>query len=156
MFQSVIQKSPIVFFLHSCLKLELKVSRVSLKWMRVPFIVQWGQTAVSPHELICPSCSGCSRAASGTSKDKEPPKKAKTPQGRFDSPEDTRKDVLESEDAYASFSLVWVSFFIVCTSCASFYLWIKSYYHDADSVISVLMLTSISYRGKGQLIFNLI
>ena len=30
--------------------------------------------------------------------DKEPLKKAKTPKGRFDSPEDKSKDVLESED----------------------------------------------------------
>lgn len=37
----------------------------------------------------------CSRAASGAVKDKEPLKKAKTPQGRFDSPEEPRKDVLE-------------------------------------------------------------
>nr|XP_046258214.1 succinate dehydrogenase assembly factor 4, mitochondrial [Scatophagus argus] len=38
---------------------------------------------------------GWSRAASGTLKDKEPLKKAKTPQGRFDSPEEKSKDVLE-------------------------------------------------------------
>lgn len=57
-----------------------------------------GQTAVSLQDLLCPSCSGCSRAASGAPKDKEPLKKAKTPQGRFDSSEETRKDVLESED----------------------------------------------------------
>ena len=42
------------------------------------------------------ACSGFSRAASGQAKDKEPLKKAKTPQGRFDSPE-APKDVLESE-----------------------------------------------------------
>ncbi|XP_038593559.1 succinate dehydrogenase assembly factor 4, mitochondrial [Micropterus salmoides] len=39
--------------------------------------------------------SGCSRAASGAAKDKEPLKKAKTPQGLFDSPEEKSKDVLE-------------------------------------------------------------
>ncbi|XP_069370447.1 succinate dehydrogenase assembly factor 4, mitochondrial [Paralichthys olivaceus] len=39
--------------------------------------------------------TGCSRAASGAVTDKEPLKKAKTPQGRFDSPEDKSKDVLE-------------------------------------------------------------
>lgn len=72
--------------------------------MTVSFLVQSGQTAVSPHDLFCPYCSGCSRAASGTPKDKEAPKKAKTPQGRFDSTEETRKDVLESEDAYAPYS----------------------------------------------------
>ncbi|XP_034537751.1 succinate dehydrogenase assembly factor 4, mitochondrial [Notolabrus celidotus] len=39
--------------------------------------------------------SGCSRSASSTAKDKEPLKKAKTPQGRFDNPEEKQKDVLE-------------------------------------------------------------
>ncbi|XP_042358075.1 succinate dehydrogenase assembly factor 4, mitochondrial [Plectropomus leopardus] len=39
--------------------------------------------------------TGCSRAASGAVKDKEPLKKAKTPQGRFDSPEEKSKDVLQ-------------------------------------------------------------
>ncbi|XP_041803847.1 succinate dehydrogenase assembly factor 4, mitochondrial [Chelmon rostratus] len=39
--------------------------------------------------------TGCSRAASGAVKDKEPLKKAKTPQGRFDNPEEKNKDVLE-------------------------------------------------------------
>ncbi|KAM3606065.1 uncharacterized protein V6R79_010121 [Siganus canaliculatus] len=39
--------------------------------------------------------TGCSRAASGAVKDKEPLKKAKTPQGRFDSTEEKRGDVLE-------------------------------------------------------------
>ncbi|XP_041645869.1 succinate dehydrogenase assembly factor 4, mitochondrial [Cheilinus undulatus] len=39
--------------------------------------------------------SGCSRAASGAATSKEPLKKAKTPQGRFDSPEEKQKDVLE-------------------------------------------------------------
>ncbi|XP_074532302.1 succinate dehydrogenase assembly factor 4, mitochondrial [Halichoeres trimaculatus] len=39
--------------------------------------------------------TGCSRSASSAVKDKEPLKKAKTPQGRFDSPEEKNKDVLE-------------------------------------------------------------
>ncbi|XP_035519825.1 succinate dehydrogenase assembly factor 4, mitochondrial [Morone saxatilis] len=39
--------------------------------------------------------TGCSRAASGAVSDKEPLKKAKTPQGRFDLPEEKSKDVLE-------------------------------------------------------------
>ncbi|XP_076600109.1 succinate dehydrogenase assembly factor 4, mitochondrial [Chaetodon auriga] len=39
--------------------------------------------------------TGCSRAASGAVKDKEPLKKAKTPQGRFDSSEEKHKDVLQ-------------------------------------------------------------
>ncbi|XP_068597229.1 succinate dehydrogenase assembly factor 4, mitochondrial [Brachionichthys hirsutus] len=34
--------------------------------------------------------TGCRRAASGAPKDNEPPKKAKTPQGRFDSPEEEK------------------------------------------------------------------
>ncbi|XP_033472716.1 succinate dehydrogenase assembly factor 4, mitochondrial [Epinephelus lanceolatus] len=38
--------------------------------------------------------TGCSRAASGAVKDKEPLKKAKTPQGRFDSSEKSQ-DVLQ-------------------------------------------------------------
>uniref|UniRef100_UPI0037E976E3 succinate dehydrogenase assembly factor 4, mitochondrial n=1 Tax=Semicossyphus pulcher TaxID=241346 RepID=UPI0037E976E3 len=42
-----------------------------------------------------PAITGCSRAASGAVKDKEPLKKAKTPQGRFDSPEEKQKDVLQ-------------------------------------------------------------
>uniref|UniRef100_A0A3P8RNX4 Succinate dehydrogenase assembly factor 4, mitochondrial n=1 Tax=Amphiprion percula TaxID=161767 RepID=A0A3P8RNX4_AMPPE len=40
--------------------------------------------------------TGCSRTASGAVKGREPLKKAKTPQGRFDSTEDKSKDVLES------------------------------------------------------------
>lgn len=63
---------------------------------------------MSPHDLFRLSRSGCSRAASGTPKDKEAPKKAKTPQGRFDSPEETRKDVLESEDACAPLYLTFI------------------------------------------------
>ncbi|XP_071387147.1 succinate dehydrogenase assembly factor 4, mitochondrial [Centroberyx affinis] len=39
--------------------------------------------------------TGCSRAASGAAKDKEPLRKAKTPQGRFDTTEEKSKDVLE-------------------------------------------------------------
>ncbi|XP_004076944.1 succinate dehydrogenase assembly factor 4, mitochondrial [Oryzias latipes] len=39
--------------------------------------------------------TGCSRASSGMAADKEPLKKAKTPQGRFDVPEEKSKDVLE-------------------------------------------------------------
>ncbi|KAK5853492.1 hypothetical protein PBY51_014638 [Eleginops maclovinus] len=35
-------------------------------------------------------CSGYSRAASGSVKDKQPLKKAKTPQGRLDNPEESR------------------------------------------------------------------
>ncbi|XP_026209710.1 succinate dehydrogenase assembly factor 4, mitochondrial [Anabas testudineus] len=37
---------------------------------------------------VNPVLTGCSRAASGTVKDKEPLKKARTPQGRFDIPEE--------------------------------------------------------------------
>uniref|UniRef100_A0A3B3BHK3 Succinate dehydrogenase assembly factor 4, mitochondrial n=1 Tax=Oryzias melastigma TaxID=30732 RepID=A0A3B3BHK3_ORYME len=37
-------------------------------------------------------------AASGTATDKEPLRKAKTPQGRFDVPEGKNKDVLEFPD----------------------------------------------------------
>ncbi|XP_045927094.1 succinate dehydrogenase assembly factor 4, mitochondrial [Micropterus dolomieu] len=48
--------------------------------------------------------SGCSRAASGAAKDKEPLKKSKTPQGLFDSPEEKSKDVLESENGAGDFS----------------------------------------------------
>uniref|UniRef100_A0A3Q3W2G8 Succinate dehydrogenase assembly factor 4, mitochondrial n=1 Tax=Mola mola TaxID=94237 RepID=A0A3Q3W2G8_MOLML len=40
-----------------------------------------------PADRLSFACSGLSRAASGAPKDKEPLKKAKTPQGRFDSPE---------------------------------------------------------------------
>ncbi|XP_039995352.1 succinate dehydrogenase assembly factor 4, mitochondrial [Xiphias gladius] len=39
--------------------------------------------------------TGCSRAAGGAATDKEPLKKAKTPQGRFDSTEEKSRDVLE-------------------------------------------------------------
>ncbi|XP_053266782.1 succinate dehydrogenase assembly factor 4, mitochondrial isoform X1 [Pleuronectes platessa] len=38
---------------------------------------------------------GCSRATSGAVMDKVPLKKAKTPKGRFDNPDDKTKDVLE-------------------------------------------------------------
>ncbi|XP_027133643.1 succinate dehydrogenase assembly factor 4, mitochondrial isoform X2 [Larimichthys crocea] len=41
-----------------------------------------------------PTC-WCSRAASGVLKDKEPLKKAKTPQGRLDSTEEKHTDVLQ-------------------------------------------------------------
>lgn len=43
-------------------------------------------------------CSGLSRAASRSANDAEPLKKAKTPQGRFDTPEEKSKDVLQSEN----------------------------------------------------------
>lgn len=46
--------------------------------------------------------AGGSRAASGSAKDQEPLKKAKTPQGRFDSPEEKSRDVLESENEAGS------------------------------------------------------
>ncbi|XP_054456619.1 succinate dehydrogenase assembly factor 4, mitochondrial [Anoplopoma fimbria] len=39
--------------------------------------------------------TGCFRAASGAVKDKQPLKKAKTPQGRFDSPEEASKAALQ-------------------------------------------------------------
>ncbi|KAM7385033.1 hypothetical protein PAMP_001132 [Pampus punctatissimus] len=39
--------------------------------------------------------AGGSRAASGATKDRQPLKKAKTPQGLFDSSEEKSKDVLE-------------------------------------------------------------
>ncbi|KAM8852160.1 succinate dehydrogenase assembly factor 4, mitochondrial [Synchiropus picturatus] len=41
------------------------------------------------------TCAVCSRHASGAAKDKEPPRKAKTPQGRFDTPEEKSTDVLQ-------------------------------------------------------------
>ncbi|XP_018549572.1 succinate dehydrogenase assembly factor 4, mitochondrial [Lates calcarifer] len=50
---------------------------------------------VSPSLTVGRVFPGCSRAASGVVKDKEPLKKAKTPQGRFDSPEERSKEVLE-------------------------------------------------------------
>lgn len=50
---------------------------------------------VSPRLSSLSSGPGCVRAAGGTTKDGEPLKKAKTPQGRFDSPEEKHKDVLE-------------------------------------------------------------
>ena len=45
--------------------------------------------------------------------DKEPLKKAKTPQGRFDSSEEKSKDVLQSEDGVAGgfSSLAWTMLF---------------------------------------------
>lgn len=39
--------------------------------------------------------AGSARSASGALKDQEPLRKAKTPQGRFDAPEEKNKDVLE-------------------------------------------------------------
>ncbi|XP_070771924.1 succinate dehydrogenase assembly factor 4, mitochondrial [Enoplosus armatus] len=45
-------------------------------------------------DYLCNS-AGCSRGFSGAAKDKEPLKKAKTPQGRFDTTEDRSKDVLQ-------------------------------------------------------------
>ncbi|KAK5887496.1 hypothetical protein CesoFtcFv8_016095 [Champsocephalus esox] len=39
--------------------------------------------------------TGCSRAASGSVKDKQPLKKAKTPQGRLDSPEEESRAALQ-------------------------------------------------------------
>uniref|UniRef100_A0A8D3C6I1 Succinate dehydrogenase assembly factor 4, mitochondrial n=1 Tax=Scophthalmus maximus TaxID=52904 RepID=A0A8D3C6I1_SCOMX len=51
--------------------------------------------------LLCASSrgrvvsGGCCRAASGAAAGKEPLKKAKTPQGRFDGPEEKSRDVLE-------------------------------------------------------------
>ncbi|CAL8255847.1 unnamed protein product [Lota lota] len=39
-----------------------------------------------------PVLSGCSRSASGAANDKQPLRKAKTPQGRLDSPEEKNKD----------------------------------------------------------------
>lgn len=47
-------------------------------------------------------CTGCSRTVSGVAKDKEPLKKAKTPQGRFDSTEEKQQEVLKSEDTQAA------------------------------------------------------
>ncbi|XP_062319487.1 succinate dehydrogenase assembly factor 4, mitochondrial [Osmerus eperlanus] len=45
--------------------------------------------------LVESSVTGCSRTVSGAAKDKEPLRKAKTPQGRFDLNEEKSKDVLE-------------------------------------------------------------
>ncbi|KAF7219768.1 succinate dehydrogenase assembly factor 4, mitochondrial [Nothobranchius furzeri] len=39
--------------------------------------------------------TGCSHRASGVVKDREPLRKAKTPQGRLDNPEEKNQDVLE-------------------------------------------------------------
>ncbi|CAB1460536.1 unnamed protein product [Pleuronectes platessa] len=45
--------------------------------------------------LMVDGWTGCSRATSGAVMDKVPLKKAKTPKGRFDNPDDKTKDVLE-------------------------------------------------------------
>lgn len=51
---------------------------------------------LSTKRLLVKSCfTGCTRTASGATKDKEPLRKAKTPQGRFDLNEEKNKDVLE-------------------------------------------------------------
>ncbi|XP_022599623.1 succinate dehydrogenase assembly factor 4, mitochondrial [Seriola dumerili] len=50
---------------------------------------------VSPGLTLDRVFTGSSRAASGAAKDKKPLKKAKTPQGRFDNPEEKSRDVLE-------------------------------------------------------------
>ncbi|XP_029377443.1 succinate dehydrogenase assembly factor 4, mitochondrial [Echeneis naucrates] len=50
---------------------------------------------VSPGPALDRFFAGAPRAASGAAKDKEPLRKAKTPQGRFDSPEERSRDVLE-------------------------------------------------------------
>nr|XP_040035381.1 succinate dehydrogenase assembly factor 4, mitochondrial [Gasterosteus aculeatus aculeatus] len=42
-----------------------------------------------------PNFKGCSRAASGAVEDKEPLKKAKTPQGRLDGPEEASQSALK-------------------------------------------------------------
>ncbi|KAF7648231.1 hypothetical protein LDENG_00160140 [Lucifuga dentata] len=45
--------------------------------------------------LVESTFTGCSRASSGAGKDRKPVKKPKTPQGRFDAPEEKSRDVLE-------------------------------------------------------------
>ncbi|KAM4590842.1 succinate dehydrogenase assembly factor 4, mitochondrial [Odontesthes bonariensis] len=54
-----------------------------------------GRHVVSKRIAVESVFTGCSRAASGAVKDKEPLRKAKTPQGRFDITEEKTKDVLE-------------------------------------------------------------
>lgn len=58
---------------------------------------------------------GALRSASGTTTNKESLKKAKTPQGRFDRPDEKSKDALQSEDM----------FFYVCGSIHRLILTIK-------------------------------
>ncbi|XP_061600793.1 succinate dehydrogenase assembly factor 4, mitochondrial [Cololabis saira] len=50
---------------------------------------------LSRRSVLEPAFKGCPRAASGAAKDQEPMRKAKTPQGKFDVPEEKNKDVLE-------------------------------------------------------------
>ncbi|XP_068184029.1 succinate dehydrogenase assembly factor 4, mitochondrial [Antennarius striatus] len=53
-------------------------------------------SSASKHRLAVEAVfKGFCRTSSGALKDNEPLKKAKTPQGRFDSPEEKTKDVLE-------------------------------------------------------------
>ncbi|XP_061692860.1 succinate dehydrogenase assembly factor 4, mitochondrial [Syngnathoides biaculeatus] len=47
------------------------------------------------HKWLGSSCSGWFRSTSGPVKEREPQKKAVTPQGRFDKDEEKTKDVLE-------------------------------------------------------------
>ncbi|XP_056148002.1 succinate dehydrogenase assembly factor 4, mitochondrial [Lampris incognitus] len=50
---------------------------------------------VSKNLVLDSGFTRCSRLVSGAVKDKEPLRKAKTPQGRFDMSEEKSKDVLE-------------------------------------------------------------
>lgn len=54
--------------------------------------------------------AGCFRAASGAVKDKEPLKKAKTPQGRFDGPEEASQAALQSENQEGG-GILWIFLF---------------------------------------------
>ncbi|XP_075872796.1 succinate dehydrogenase assembly factor 4, mitochondrial [Nelusetta ayraudi] len=61
-------------------------SRLSVTASRLLLLVVGRSPAALP---------GASRAASGAPKDKQPLKKAQTPQGRFDNQEEVQKDVLQ-------------------------------------------------------------
>ncbi|XP_069030787.1 succinate dehydrogenase assembly factor 4, mitochondrial [Embiotoca jacksoni] len=57
--------------------------------------VSAGRQAAWRSPAVEPLLAGLSRAAGGVAKDKEPLKKAKTPQGRFDSTEERSAEVLQ-------------------------------------------------------------
>ncbi|XP_028279504.1 succinate dehydrogenase assembly factor 4, mitochondrial [Parambassis ranga] len=63
---------------------------MSLWWLRAA-----AGRSVSRSLRVDPVSTGCLRTASGAVKDKEPLKKAKTPQGRLDNLEDKSTDVLQ-------------------------------------------------------------
>ncbi|XP_047206811.1 succinate dehydrogenase assembly factor 4, mitochondrial isoform X1 [Girardinichthys multiradiatus] len=61
------------------------------------FCVSASRRVVSRTAAVDSVFPGSARSASGALKDQEPPRRAKTPQGRFDAPE-KNTDVLESEN----------------------------------------------------------